>query len=164
MKAIAKRLKIEGGIAIAFFDANGNSKVVERSRLFAVTQDVKVGDDVVFNDETEHLDNKDTITRIDKGKHEYHPDTYHFKNHKPLWANPYKVLGLISPNATWVKDGDPIKVKENGIQLDCSKCHTYAVGNGSVCISHRNGHKCGGVLTWISKPLLVKCSQCNTYH
>lgn len=83
------------------------------NKLFAVTQDIKVGDEVLFRDESPHHYNKDIVTKIEKAKSEYEQDTIHFKNHEKLWRSgePFKVLGEISADATWVDHNDDIEIE-----------------------------------------------------
>jgi hypothetical protein len=64
-----------------------------------------------------------------------------------------KVLGELSPNATWVKDGDEIEVKAD--------IHTkYPIFYGK-----HSGGICG--INYQPEPgeyLMVKCPTCSTFH
>lgn len=116
MEALAKYLPIEGEIREGelYFNEHshltayaGTSKPDDKCKkadLFAVTQDIKVGDEVwdlfkgVKHGIAEEL-YKDYIKLKDV--------SYDMDRRS---GGAVKVLGLLSPNATWVKDGEKIKV------------------------------------------------------
>ena len=171
MKAIAKRLKIENGIAIAFFDAYGDRKIIEQSRLFAVTQDIKVGDEVWQDiDPVPVIADKNHISWNEK-----------VKKHRGLSRlGPYlKKFGPLSPNATWVKEGDKIEgklihkfVHQEGKEWKCITGWHPGSYEGAEEPTHItvakfkdgqyiNKKKVPVKVEWIFQ---VKCSQCNTYH
>lgn len=123
MKAIAKYLPVLETMEFKDADCTYGTK-----KLFAVTQDIEVGDEIkVFTPSGNILD--ETVERID-GLAVYCKDVEH---PFPI-QDSGRVLGELSPNATWVKDGDEIEVmeKSNGMEKE--------------------------------KYLVVKCPTCNTFH
>ena len=76
----------------------------ENLKLFAVTQDIKPGDKCWFklNDNQWY---KDFVMNPNK--------TFNARLCKPSISVPsaFKVLGELSPDAIWVKDGDKIEIK-----------------------------------------------------
>jgi len=130
MKCLAKYLPVEDGVDYSFTEWAGmkkgdlvhdegrnpfivGDKKLIPAKLFAVTRYTKVGDEVFTPDLKqfgkiylrETVD--DVITIMDKGGTRS-GNVYSWSDKKNA---PFKILGPLSPNATWVKDGDEIKAR-----------------------------------------------------
>jgi len=152
MKAIAKLIPSK-----TFKEAFDDIVVLGESRVdypyVAVTQDIEVGDKVtVFeNGKSEssvarkigrkyiYFGNKTTIALLGETKV---PKSMCFK-----------VLGELSPNATWVKDGDEIEVDERIFMLNEGVGNWLGAWQGTQLITCPE-----------KKFMAVKCPTCNTYH
>jgi len=123
-----------------------------RGKLCAVTQDIKSGDKVWDSlekryDIAEKERKEKTSSHFTMKKHkEETPFPENYERHCKRWL--YKVIGKISPNATWVKDGDEIEIEGGGWILYYSKSNDYRRKG-------RNKHY---------KYVKIKCSQCGSYH
>lgn len=165
MKAIAKLLPVEeidlgikppqhpnmktGNIkfgGMVFYDEKGKGKRVKPRKMFAVTQDIKVGDEVqtvegikVIVDETKTAK---TFYSTDGTKHNL--EVF------------YKILGEISPQATFVKDGDEIE----GRLYPQFKGDKTFVWSGSA----RNMEAIVNMEEVEKMIFVVKCPTCNSQH
>ena len=128
MKAIAKLLNPfqETKIGGTTFHHNNLAGL----RLFAVTQDIKVGDETIYSDMQNvrvKINNQEQLDNFRKGEL-------------------IKILGELSPQATFVKDGDEIEVQE--FHKEVSKEESEFEREGYYFITH----------------LKVECPTCNTHH
>jgi len=104
------------GYAIDYNQGVGKAKEVLESlrgkekltKLFAVTQDIEVGDEINYVPDLPHL-KKGMVTHKITEKYDgdfIMDDGYLMPN------NGFKILGELSPNATWVKEGEEIEINE----------------------------------------------------
>lgn len=121
---------------ISFEEYKGKQK---HAQLFAVTQDIEIGDEVI-----------NPIT-FEKHKFLRKNDRNYIKNDcKTLGC--YKVLGELTLNAIWVKNGDEIEIEE--IYFDKNGLFLPPINNDKKCIEDI-----------IDKTICkVKCPTCKTYH
>jgi len=81
--------------------------------LFAVTQDIEVGDEISYVFSPPHLKSKLISHKIT----ELHDGDFIMDDGHPAPSDSFKVLGELSPNATWeIKDGAPIEVAQEFIE------------------------------------------------
>ncbi len=106
-------------------------------KLFAVTQDIEAGDEVYCPN---YRSGASYFTAKVKDKGLWVLENGGIEIDMVVAEMLYKPLGEISPNATWVKDGDEIEI-------------AFDVKDISLEISIEEMVK-----------VKVKCSQCNTYH
>lgn len=124
--------------------------------LFAVTQDIKVGDKVISW--TSGTIDEGTLKSLNYAPG-FHKGSVQIRRENGVLYNPMrhvvgKVLSELSPNAIWVKDGDKIDIE---IVRLCSNCE-YDIDDHSI--NGCQGCRDSGTITMAK----VKCSQCNTYH
>lgn len=122
------------------------AKEFPTGKLYIVTQDYSTTDLVVYKD---NLYEFDTVLSFTK----YHTWTDHGVAKKQDF---FKVIGEISPKASWVKDGDSFE--EDEIQL-VRICHDYD-GNQGYCFHCERSKECGSQ----DFKVLIKCSNCKYFH
>lgn len=168
MKAIAKYLPCDksqatagmlGTIIVkeqAYEVAKKNSPDMIHVKLFAVTQDIKVGDYCVREngDQFGEIESIKTIDGIKKytnykdGKI-WNEDIQIIGSKNVRSLTIFKVLGEISPGATWVTNGEEYEMRPNitvkGGIMDLSE------GGGFEALTSTTSYK-------------IKCPTCNTYH
>jgi len=170
MKAIAKYLpviesikeddalyNVETGSIAIFGDKETKTGVWQKAKLFAVTKDIEVGDEVialdVWKNQFEELLEAGKKGRcVNKGAGMVEIE---FKDYRSAIADDDehfgKVLGELSPNATWVKDGDEIEVESDM--------------GFPVFRDFKGDGECGANRKWKQGEYIkVKCPTCKSFH
>ena len=134
MKAIARILQDKShDESFNQLVATGQAKV--HIGLYATTSDFKIGDQAVM------IEIEDGIPRMFwKEEIVTAEDIIAFKKQGIYW---FKILGKISSNATWVKEGEEIEVKAIDSEIDIHPIHMGLVDKYTYG---------------------VKCPTCKSYH
>ena len=127
--------------------------------LYAVTSEINVCDDVRFSLEGQNYSGCITSIDYDGKSRDYGVRIYHQKQEKAessiiAFDDVVKIVGKISPDATWVHDGDKIEVKLYAYDKLEENYNPNLHPLNSFPIQDRIG-------TIVCK---IKCPTCNTYH
>lgn len=115
------------------------------NKMFVITHDIKVRDEVEIHGVKTAI--------VVKGPHRKKGETIPLNKAKRNgW---YKILGRLSPNATWVKDGDEIK-----IAIDTTTGFVIFYGEGIFA----NGRCSVDNKARGGEYIKAQCPTCNTYH
>lgn len=132
---------------------------VQKVKLFLCSRDIQVGDKVFIIGHT--LQEPLKIISIKNGMVSF-DTTYYIILDQPV-QDCFKVIGEISPDATWVKEGDTFD--EGEITFIYINKHfpdeQAEFDNSSEFLANEYYHRNRDKFKMIVK---VKCSQCNTYH
>ena len=147
MKAIAKYLP-----QIETIDGPQGVKITHNtgSKMFATTHDIKEGDDLHIYMTRQYWGKLDSLSKDGDRNIAISGDMKIWWNDNA--AQPLlKILGPISPNATWVQDGDEVEVfPKPFVRYENDK---------------RWYNPMGGLPFKEEKSFMgVKCPTCNTYH
>jgi response regulator RpfG family c-di-GMP phosphodiesterase len=122
-----------------------NRRQSKKVKLFLCSKDIQIGDITTrFPDILKTPDGNITITE---------------ENFNDLkYCALFKVIGEISPDAIWVKEGDNF-VEE---QIELRRRHPYIFHKTGQCM----GGEVEGYNEWLPEynEVRIKCSQCNTFH
>jgi len=169
MKALAKYLPVEGKPELGdiYIDNNGTlgldglseallDKGYKRAKFFAVTKDIEVGDEV-YDTQLQLWGKLNFLSKANSQvvfkDYDYSDNSaYEYHNIKP--ERLFKVLGELSPNATWVENGDEIEIElvpRGVLKPDGEPLKTdYGTSQSMKTVTEVQ--------------VDVKCPTCNTFH
>lgn len=126
----------------------------KKVKLFLCSRDIKVGDKATVEWENGDIEvNKEILMIEEDGK------IYHFSDGWCYKELAYKVIGEISPQVTWVKDGDEFSDEDD---IKVVKRHPYIFHKTGQCM----GGEVEGYNEWLPEydEYQIKCPTCGEFH
>lgn len=139
----------------ATYKNKGDKKV----KLFLCSRDIQVGD-TFFVDRDDYKSGPHISEGIiDERGHIWHPNIKEEPNYT-LGAEEsvcYKVIGEISPNATWVKEGDEFLGPEAGVKCEVFPIHDHDDETEEMIFTDKYGKK-------VDTPIYLIKGPCGHFH